>query len=157
MSEVVKSYVSSELKTTLTCPKCAKSKLADVSKFMLIDTKARLKCKCSCGHQFTVLLERRRSQRKNVSLPGWLRYKGNKYKIKINDISKHGIRIQLFEGHFLKPGITITVEFTIDDPMNSVVTRDVRVKRELGKNEVGCEFLTFDHSGALGKYYLFYF
>jgi len=31
----------------------------------------------------------------------------------------------------------------------------VRIKKLLGPAEIGCEFLSFDHSGNLGKYFLF--
>lgn len=157
MPETLKCFVTSELKTTLTCPKCQKTKRVDVSKFMLLETEAKLKCKCNCGNHFKVILERRRSIRKNISFPGWIEYKANKHKIKVIEISKHGLQIHLAKELPIETGVKINLEFTIDDQMNSLITRQVEVKKKFSSTRLGCEFLNFEHSGNLGKYFLFYF
>lgn len=157
MADIKKNFVSPDFKTTLECPQCQKSRRVDVAKFIAIEKEAKLKCKCSCGHQFSVILERRRSVRKQVTFPGWMFYKRNKYKILIKDISRHGVKIFVLGKAYLKTDVKISVEFIIDDPMKSTIKRDLRIKKILNLTDVGCEFLTYDHTGNLGKYFMFYF
>jgi len=157
MYDIQRNFINSELKTFLTCPVCEKSRKVDISKFIDHDKEAKLKCTCSCGTQFSAILERRRSIRKNVSFPGWIVYRGNKTKVCIKDVSKHGVKIFSQENSSPAIGHKMGVEFKIDDPLGSYITRDVRVKKIIGPNRFGCEFITFDHSGKLGKYFLFDF
>lgn len=157
MSEIVKNFVSSGMKTTLTCPKCQKSKHVDVSRFLLEKKEVKLKCRCLCGYQFLTVLERRRSFRKDVSFPGWIIQRGEKLQVQIEDLSKHGMKVHLSEKTPLLTGEKIGIQFNMDDPMGSNVARDVRVMKMISPTDIGCEFLTFDHSGSLGKYFLFYF
>lgn len=157
MDQKINSFVSPDLKTTLTCPQCSKTKRADVSKFMLRETQVKLKCRCACGHQFSAVLERRRSIRKEVSFPGRLILRQEKQKIRIKDLSMHGLKINLLDKTTFCAGDKIGIQFNIDDPLSSIVSRDVRIKELFGPTEVGCEFLNSDHTGNLGKYFLFYF
>lgn len=158
MSEVKKVYVTSEYKTILTCPKCQKSKRTDFSKFMGFEKQVKLKCKCSsCHHQFSVILERRRSIRKDVNFPGSVTYKDNTCKISIKDISKHGLKIFLHNKMSVEAGTTINVEFTLDDPGKSPVRRDVRIKKIYSPQTIGCEYLNGELTGNLAKYFMFYY
>ena len=156
MPKIEKNFVTSEFKTTLVCPKCKKSKKTDVSSFMLRDTEIRLKCKCKCEQQFKVTLERRRSARKDVLFPGWLKHKEKKYQIRIKNISKHGMKIFLWEKTPLTLEERIGIEFNTDyNPLTSLVNKDVKVKKMISPTEVVCEFLSFDHIGNLGKYFAY--
>ena len=150
-------FVTSEFKITLTCPECSNRKQVDVSKFMALKTEAKLKAKCKCGNKFAVTLERRRSIRKDVYFPGWMKCKGNKYKIRVRELSKHGVQIHLLEKAPIESGQQVNIEFTVDDPLQSIITRQVKVKKLFSSTVIGCEFLEFEHSGNLGKYFLFHF
>ncbi len=157
MSEIEKKFVTSELTVSLTCPKCGKTRQADVSHLMAHQTKVQLKCKCTCGNEFSVQLERRRSIRKELALPGKINYHGKSYKIRINNLSRHGLNFELLEKLTLKPGERIAIQFEADDPLHSPIQREVRVKNLISPENIGCEFLSFDHYGSLGKYFLFHF
>ncbi len=157
MSEIEKKFVTSELTVSLTCPKCKKTRQADVSHLMAHQTKVLLKCKCKCKNEFQVQLERRRSIRKELALPGKINYHGKSYKIRINNLSRHGLNFELLEKLTLEPDEIISVQFEADDPMQSSIRRDVRVKNLIAPEIIGCEFLSFEHYDSLGKYFLFHF
>jgi hypothetical protein len=55
---------------TFTCPACSKGVIRNLSAFAQTRTAIRLKCKCSCGNVYRVLVERRRHFRKPVNLMG---------------------------------------------------------------------------------------
>lgn len=153
-----KFYVTPELKTTITCPKCKKTKRANVSKFLKLETRVKLKCRCNrCDNEFSALLERRRSKRKNVSMPGWLIVNGRKDKILIENISMHGLKIRLLNETELVKKQRVGIKFEIGDSMSSCVSSSVRIKKIFNSTRIGCEYLNFDHAGNLGKYFMFYF
>jgi len=65
--------VDVDLKASLTCPSCAKSKRQSVSGFFYPERQARhvrVKCTCSCQHIFSVLLKRRLSVKKEAAFTG---------------------------------------------------------------------------------------
>lgn len=157
MLDVKKSFIRSDHTTSLVCPKCQKSRNTNVSKFIAAEKEAKLKCKCTCGHLFKVILERRRSSRKQVSFPGWMKYKGNIYNIQIEDISIHGVKILLLGKVSLETDVKVSVEFIIEDLEQATIKRDLKVTKILNSTDVGCEFLTCGHTGDLSKYFMFYF
>ena len=65
-----KAYISANQTATFICPKCKNTKTADVSKFVKLDKKLKIKVKCLCGHAFSSLLERRKHYRKKINLIG---------------------------------------------------------------------------------------
>ena len=152
-----KIFVNSDLKATLSCPHCGVSKQTDVSKFMKHKTQVRLKYKCTCKKAVSVILERRRSRRKSVQLKGFYDDDSGKSPLLIENISKHGVKIKLINAASLKIDQHIMLEFTLDDPNASKVKREVRIKNIFSRASIGCEFISTDHDGNLGKYFLFYY
>jgi hypothetical protein len=150
-------FVDSSFMAMLTCPYCGVFKKKDVSKFMGHKTRVTLKYKCSCKKSVSVILERRHHLRKDVHFKGRFLNNSKSYPIKVKNISKHGVRILLSEILPLEIGQRITIEFTLDDPNKSIVIRDVRVKNIISSVTFVCEFISADHHGNLGKYFLFYF
>ncbi|MCP3874269.1 MAG: PilZ domain-containing protein [Desulfobacteraceae bacterium] len=153
----LKVFITSNLMATFTCPECGKSKREDVSKFIGHETQVKLKYKCDCQHSFSAILERRRSKRKRVRLKGHIVLGLKKYAITIDDISKHGVRIKLLEKFPLKEEKRIKIKFILDDPNNSIISKEVRIKNIISPAIIGCEFVSYDHLGNLGKYFLFYY
>lgn len=161
-----KAFVTSDRMASFSCPQCGRAERKDVSRFIENKTKVRLKYTCSCGHTYVVLLERRRSIRKDVRFEGFVKKvnlsghiirQSAKYPVSIKDISRHGIRVKMIRELDLSEGEKLEIEFTLDDPARSLVSREFLVKKIITRTEVGCEFLSFDHHGRLGKYFLFYF
>ncbi len=153
-----KTFVSSNLKATMTCPKCNKIEQKDLSRFIGHESQVKLKHTCCCDHRFSVFLERRRSIRKDVQFRGNLIKNTKKYPIVIENMSKYGVRVRLLEIILLEDGQEIMIEFTLDDPNKSKVQRAALVQKKfLSSADIGCEFITSDHYGNLGKYFLFYF
>ena len=158
--------VTSNLMATFSCPNCNKSRQQDISKFIEHETQVKLKCKCSCQHTFSVILERRRSVRKEkffhghmveVHTKGYVPQKSIKSKILIKNLSMHGIRIKTLEKIPLKKAEIIKIEFKLNDPKRSTILREVRIKKMVSSIDIGCEFISNDHYGYLNKYFLFHF
>ncbi len=152
-----KVYVSSNFMITFICPECGASKSKDVSRFIKHETQVKLKYKCTCQHSFSLILERRRAIRKKVRLIGNIHYNSEKYPMTIEDLSKHGVKIKLLKNISLKEEEKIEIDFILDDPKNSKVSRQVRIKTIIPPVEIGCEFISHDHQDNLGKYFLFYY
>jgi len=153
----VKVFVTSNQMATFSCPQCGESQLKDVSKFFAHESQVRLKYKCKCHNSFSIILERRRSTRKDVNLKGSLIEKQQKSPITIIDISKHGIKIKILKKHTLTMGEKLEIEFILDDPNRSIVSKAVRINKIIPPMTISCEFIDFNHYGNLGKYFLYHF
>ncbi|MCP4720351.1 MAG: PilZ domain-containing protein [Desulfobacteraceae bacterium] len=153
----IKVFISSNLMATFTCPECDKSKQKDVSRFIGHETQVKLKYKCDCQNSFSVILERRRSKRKKVQLKGHIIRGSLKHAITIKDLSKQGVRIKMLENLPFKEKDRIEIEFILDDPNRSIISKAVRITKIISPADIGCEFTSFDHDGNLGKYFLFYY
>lgn len=151
----VKIFVTSKLTALFSCPECGHSDSKDVSKFIGHKTRVRLKYKCRCKHAFSVDLERRRSKRKGVHLEGSIISESKKYAMVVENISKHGLKIILSKRSGFEIGETVDIEFFLDDTHHSKIKRQVRIKKMISDTVFGCEFLSTDHFGELGKYFLF--
>ena len=141
---------------TFICPACNNGVIRDLSPFTRSRAAVRLKCKCSCGNDYRVLLERRRQFRKPVSLVGMFTFQGRqgvprKGLIKIRDISPSGIQFSVNSMPEFKVGDRLTVEFTLDDEDHSQI-REVGIVRRIQVNIVGLVFKATDHYGKLGQY-----
>ena len=159
-------FVASNLMATFYCPNCDKYRQMDVSKFLESEKQVKLKCKCSCKHIFVAILERRRSIRKEkffhghmveIHIKDYETRKSIKSKIIVKNISMDGIRIKTLEKIPLKEEEIIEIEFKLNDPKRSKILRKVRIKKIISPVDIGCEFLSNDHYGYLGKYFLSHF
>jgi hypothetical protein len=155
MSERI--FVNSNLAVNLLCSSCNHSTQKDVSKFIKHRADVKLKYRCKCKKINSVTIDRRRSRRKEVHLKGFIVICQKRYPILIKNISKHGVGIILSRDISLRLDTIIRIEFTLNDPKESIISREVRIKNILPFRNVGCEFLHTDHYGDLGKYFLFYF
>ena len=153
----VKVFASSDLISSFTCPECGKSKQMDVSKFMRHKTEVKLKYKCPCKHEFSVILERRRAVRKNVQLQGHIIRDNKKFQITIKDISKNGLKIELLERIPVTLSEKLRISFSLDDPNQSKINKDVIIKNIRPPKNIGVEFTSNEHYDNFGKYLLFHF
>ncbi len=59
----------------LECPECGRAETMDVSKYRKLDKEIKGNVKCSCGHTYPFVLERRRFFRKETNLSGIFTHK----------------------------------------------------------------------------------
>lgn len=160
---IVKSFIASDNTAAITCPECQKTIIKDVSRYAEADNIIKLKAKCSCGHSFTVFLERRRQYRKSTELRGTYLYAPAHSASKsaqhwgsmvVTDISRTGIRMKLNVQPRFQVGERITVEFRLDDANNSLIKREVIVQHIKGL-DVGVTYArAHSYDNIIGFYLL---
>ena len=149
-------FLNDRDEATFICPACDKGVIKDLSQFANALTAVRLKCKCSCGNVYRVLLERRQHFRKPVTLVGTFSFFGGKGPptkglIKIQNISQSGIQFSINSMPEFEVGDKLLIEFTLDDKDRSQI-REEGIVRRIQTNTVGLTFKTTDHYGKLGQY-----
>ena len=150
-------FVTSTSTATFSCDECGKSYQKDVSRFIGHEAEVKLKYKCKCGHSFSVILERRRSIRKELSLRGCIIQNQKKWQGMVTDLSRHGVKFKALEKADLEVKRTAEVRFTLDTQKRSEISRLVKIKKKFSPMVFGCEFLDEEHFDDLGKYFLFHF
>lgn len=139
-----KVFITTKNTATFVCPECGNTSIANVSKYAAIDKKVSVNCKCICGHQFKVSLEKRRQYRKATNLPGVYYYeKGHgdvdKGNMRVVDISSNGLKLKFnVERHF-DGGERLRVEFHLDDKRHTFIKKEVIVRNTFN-NLVGTSF-----------------
>ncbi len=152
-----KVFVNEQNVATFICPKCERAKSVDVSPYKDAQKAVRVKAKCSCGHHYSVLLERRKYYRKSTSLPGTYMMGKGSYPMTVKDISRTGVKFNVKPPIRFKAGEELVLEFVLDDAHRSRIRQRVRV-RSISGETVGAEFTVLDPSDfdykAIG-FYLF--
>ena len=157
-----KVFIADHDEATIICPQCNFSTTKDMARYKKIDTEVRLKIKCTCGHGYSVFLERRKQFRKATNLTGNYILRSSsgaekKGSLNIKNISRAGLKLEIKQLPDLKIGSTFSVEFRLDDKNATLIKKDVVVK-VITQSSLGVEFTTFDTSEpgdkALG-FYLF--
>ncbi|MCP4117991.1 MAG: PilZ domain-containing protein [Desulfobacteraceae bacterium] len=147
-------FASKNQMATFTCPQCGQIRQMDVSAYMNIKKRVRLKYRCLCKHSFSVILERRKYFRKEVKLVGSVIQKKIKFPFMISNISRYGLKMTMLHKTDLKIGDQLRIGFTLDDKNRSEVFKNVIVK-DLQHKDVGVEFLSKEHYDKFGTYILF--
>lgn len=150
-----KIFITASGRASVSCPKCHKTKLLDVSKYNSAGKEVKLKCTCTCKHVFPVVLERRKYARKAVALEGILKLGAMIHPIKVVDITRSGLQFKTRTPLDLTLQNRILIEFTLDDAVRSKVSREVIIKK-INKADVGVAFLSQDHYDKLGPYLMFH-
>jgi len=155
-----RTFMTKDNRAAFTCPKCGKVRVMDVSQFKDVNKATiKVKCKCPCGHQYSVLLERRREIRKEVYFPGTFNLMGQgnkpiKGRITVRDLSRSGLRFEINAPYQFRTGETVLLEFTINDREQSLIKRNVIIRSQHG-SLVGASFASTEHYDKLGPYLLF--
>jgi hypothetical protein len=149
-------FVNSENKAIFTCPKCTKAKTVDISKLDIEKKKLNIRVKCTCGHIYPVVLERRKFYRKKTSLPGVFISEQNmkEFSMTVTNISRFGLEFNSSESEKLKVGDRIGVEFRLDDKSRSLIRKKIIIRKIEGKT-VGAEFSFPDEYDKTLGFYLF--
>jgi len=151
-----KVFITRSGKASFSCPECGKTKQLDVSRYNTVDKEVKLKYTCTCKHIFSVILERRKYIRKKVDLPGVLILGNKKYPVNVIDITRAGLKIRtkgLLELHLQDK---VVLEFILDDPGGSKVSKEAIIKK-INQMNIGVEFFSQDHYDKFGAYILFHF
>lgn len=143
-----KAYVTGDNKATFVCDVCQHAKIADVSRYKDIGKALTVKCKCKCGHQFAVTLEKRGIVRKPVNLAGTYTHissLGDKIegRMTVRNLSRKGMQLELNNDHDFEVGDTLDVDFRLDDAARSPVLKSVIVRNVRGRT-LGTEFTEKD-------------
>jgi len=154
-----RTFMTKDDKAAFTCPKCSKVRIMDVSGFKNIDKAViKVKCKCPCGHVYSVLLERRREIRKVVAFLGNYctleKGRESKGRITVKDLSRSGLRFKVHLPYQFQSGETVMLEFTLDDREQSLIKRKVIIRSQHG-DSVGASFASTEHYDKLGPYLLY--
>ncbi len=149
-------FINDRGEGTFICPSCDKGVIRDLNAFTNTDSAVRLKCTCSCGNVYRVLIERRRHFRQHAKLVGMFSHRAatgqpTKGLVKILDISRSGLKFSVNSMPEFEVGSKLTLEFTLDDKDRSQV-QEVCTVRRIQSNIVGVEFENLDHYGKLGQY-----
>jgi hypothetical protein len=148
----LKVYLNKDDTATFNCPECDRSRIADVSKYIRAATAIKINCKCKCGHEYSVSLERRRNFRKVTDLPGrYITEDNDRGFITVTDVSYVGIGFKMNTPPQFSTGEKIMVEFKLDDQRRSLIKREVNIVSMRGL-QVGAKFCTVDHYDGLGSY-----
>jgi len=147
-----KVFVNSENIAVFECPQCKKKWKKDFSQLNQFGSN-RLKCKCPCGHSFSVILEKRRHDRKAAELTGSFIHDRSKRRgiIHIKNISMSGVGFELTSEQFMHVGDRLGLKFNLDDSPRSFLYKEVIVRKISGPY-VGVEFCEFKHHDALEIY-----
>ena len=140
-----KIYITPNQTAAFTCPKCRNSKTADVSKFVKLEKKVKIKVKCPCGHAFSSFLERRKHYRKEINLIGsFVRFVSGKPasrgNMAVRNLSLTGLKLEVFGNHNLSAGDVLEVEFRLDDVKKTPIKKKV-VIRNIKNAYIGTAFL----------------
>jgi hypothetical protein len=157
---IQKIFLSDKNTALFECPKCHKSKEADVSKYKNLETSIKLKVKCRCGNVYDVILERRRQFRKGTHLPCKFHYtslSGEEQNgvMTVLDISKGGFKLKMLIEPKFKKGDIIEVEFNLDNSSKTLIQKQVFV-RNIKSTIVNVELCSFDPNDSGDKAIAFY-
>ncbi len=157
-----KVFLNDENKATFVCPECNLSTTKEASQYRQIDREVRFKIKCTCGHSYSVLLERRKHFRKETNLLGKYTHHpssgpNKKGSLRVKNISRLGLKLVINAMPGLAIGSKLSVEFSLDDKQKTIIKKDI-VIRMISDSIVGGEFCSFDTSDSSDKalgFYLF--
>ena len=139
-----KAYVTEDNKVTFICDVCGHARTADVSRYKNIGKALTVKCKCKCGHQFDVTLEKRGILRKPVNFSGTYTHvtsSGDKVEgsITVKNLSRKGLQLVLNTDHDFQVGDTLDLDFRLDDISRSPILKPVIIRNIRGRT-FGTEF-----------------
>jgi len=141
----------------LTCPMCKKTKTLQLSKCKLVKSRTRVKYKCNCGHVHIIILQKQSRIRQEACLAGTYTSRGDircSGKMVVKKLNNKGITLKTNIEQKILPGISLKIEFVLDDVKQSIVNKEVRVLARDGKY-LTAEFISKEHYDNLGPYLFF--
>lgn len=154
-----KVYVNQEGLAVIKCPVCSFEKSAHVDSLAIRANDLRNNCtiRCKCQEKFAVKLEFRRDFRKDSNIVGEYMSlpTGNpRGRMKVVNISRNGIGLQIEGSNQFTIGDELLILFTLDGTDDSLIEKRA-VIRFIKHNYIGSEFLgSFPLGKTLGAYLL---
>ncbi len=141
---VKKTYVTDDHQAAFVCDVCQHAKVVDVSRYKDIGKALTVKCRCKCGHQFAVILEKRNILRKSVNFAGTYTHislLGDKIEghMTVRDLSRKGLQLELNTKHDFEEGDILDLDFRLNDISRSPILKSVIVRNVQGR-KLGTEF-----------------
>ena len=155
-----KAFITRNNKVTFSCPQCKGIRTVDVTRYKALEKAVKIKVHCPCGHDYPVMIERRKQFRKAVSLPGTFsrifndRRAGNGTMV-VKDVSRNGLQIRVNDSSYMNVGDILEVEFKLDDNKRSPIRKEVVIRKIVGY-DLGTEFTSIDAGNASDKAIGFY-
>lgn len=141
---------------TIECPGCGQIKASPVDAFK--GRQNAITVFCSCGREFSVILDFRKASRMEVDMSGFFSKMGSKGDwgyMKVVDLSLGGLGMKVVGKHDVKQGDDLQIEFTLDSFPPSVVRKRVVVVR-IQQSHFNCKFVdAIDVHEPLARYLLF--
>ena len=155
--EEEKAFLDNDRTAVFKCPKCDMVKTVDVSQYSKLDRYIRFTARCSCGHSYKVVLERRKHYRKKVKLAGKCAFinGSHQFPIVVRDLSRQGLGFEVWDRAPFKVGDRLTVEFKLDNDKQTAIRKDVIVQLISGET-IGAEFYSADPQNVYDKELGFY-
>lgn len=154
-----KTFLSKSNTAQFICIACNRQFIVDMTKYLNVPSTIKMKVKCTCGHAWDTVIEKRRYFRKNVNLPGTYKYKEygkpDAYgSMTVVDLSRKGLKIKLHEEeHSFKDGDWLEVTFRLDNQTKTLLKRMVNIKN-IYENYLGVAFADTKHEDADIGFYL---
>ena len=138
------------------CPECHREKIMQLSEYSIKRQNTKVKCTCSCGHTYMVVLEKKESAH-DTQLLGTFISKGRmecRGKMIIKRLNSKGLTLRINVDQHILPGLKLFLEFVLDDAKQSIVKKEVVVRAKKGKY-LSAEFTSDEHHDNLGPYLFF--
>jgi hypothetical protein len=156
---VLKVYADKQGKAVFHCPHCGFVTNFDASAYRNRDS--RIKIRCRCGENLTMLVEFREFYRRPVSLSGkcFVHRTGKVLEMMVRDLSMSGLSFSLDlpgqgeAGKYIELGDEVTVQFRLDAPPGNAIERKAVVRNIRGES-IGAKFSRSDYDKELGFYLL---
>lgn len=155
---MLKVYADKQGKAVFHCPHCGFVTEFDASAYRSRDS--RIKIRCRCGENMTMLVEFREYYRRPVSLAGWCHVErtGQDIEITVLDLSMRGLSFSIETnpedgGTLIEEADVVTLRFRLDSPPHNLVQRIAEV-RHVRNGVVGARFSRSEYDKELGFYLL---
>lgn len=139
--------VNGEKRVSFQCPFCERLLTLSVSTFETAHQQCTIR-RCTCSRHFQLVLNLRRCQRREVIIVGEAKNLaercGDWTVMTIMNLSRGGLRFKILEPVSMQMGDKIRVRYTLDDPCDVMVDKEVIIRNTTG-DEFGCEFVDILH------------
>ena len=139
------------------CPDCGRKKMLQMSGHRFTRQFTRITFRCPCGYTGAAILEKSSDTLPDVGLAGTFicsdkaRRSG---RMTIKRLNSQGITFKTNIEQKIDPGLTLNLEFVLDDGKQSIVKKTVKVLVRDGKY-LSAAFTSREHYDNLGPYLFF--
>ena len=149
-----KVFINSKHVGSIVCPECKKRREKDFSAVKNLNNSNGFKCKCPCGHTFSIVLERRRYERKTTDLTGSYLHDKTKTRglVSIKNLSKSGAALELNTKQMIPKGDKLVLKFNLDNARKTYLCKEAVIKKSDGST-VGLEFVDDISDDGLNIYF----